>query len=100
MNKLTIGGKEYPCRMTMGAMVEFKNETGMEVTDIEKGGMSAYVTFIWCCVRSACRADAIAFDLSIIEMADLMDLGDFARLQSELFALQPVQGQEQKKRRP
>ena len=29
--KIIIGGKEYPCRVTMGALLRFKRETGHDV---------------------------------------------------------------------
>ena len=34
MKKIQVYGKEYPMRMTMGAMRRFKQETGMEVSEM------------------------------------------------------------------
>lgn len=34
--KIKLGDKEYPCRVTMGAMVRFKNETGKDMSRLEK----------------------------------------------------------------
>ena len=34
MNKVIICAKEYPSRVTMGAMIDFKHETGKELTRI------------------------------------------------------------------
>ena len=85
MNRIKINGIEYPCRMTMGAMVEFKRETGREISDLEGGGISDVVTFLWCCIRSACRADGVEFTLSALDMADRMDPNDFAKFQSVAF---------------
>ena len=34
MNKVIICAKEYPSRVTMGAMIDFKHETGKDVNEI------------------------------------------------------------------
>ena len=34
MNKVIICAKEYPSRVTMGAMIDFKRETGKDVNEI------------------------------------------------------------------
>jgi len=67
--EITIDGKAYPCRPTMGAMLRFKNETGKEVTDID-GGFSDLCIYLWCCIVSACKHDGVDFNLSIIDFAD------------------------------
>jgi hypothetical protein len=67
--KVTINGKAYPCRQTMGAMLRFKQETGKEVTEID-GGLSDMCTFLWCCVVSACKADGVEFGMSLLDFAD------------------------------
>lgn len=67
--EVTINGKAYPCRQTMGAMLRFKQETGKEVTEID-GGLSDMCTFLWCCIASACKADGVDFDMSLMEFAD------------------------------
>ena len=33
--KIKVGDKEFPCRVTMGAMVRFKNESGKDVSKLE-----------------------------------------------------------------
>lgn len=30
INRINVGGRELPCRVTMGAMVRFKRETGKD----------------------------------------------------------------------
>ena len=67
--EVTINGKAYPCRQTMGAMLRFKQETGKEVTEIT-GELSEMCTFLWCCIVSACKADGVDFDLSLMDFAD------------------------------
>lgn len=68
--EITINGKAYPCRMTMGAMLRFKNETGKEVLQVEEWGFSDLCTLLWCCIVSACKADGVEFSLSLMEFAD------------------------------
>ena len=40
--EVTINGKAYPCRPTMGAMLRFKKETGKEVTEITNSGLADF----------------------------------------------------------
>ena len=67
--EITVNGKAYPCRQTMGAMLRFKRETGKQVTEI-KGEVSDLCTYLWCCVASASKHDGIDFDLSLMDFAD------------------------------
>ena len=68
--EITINGVAYPCRQTMGAMLRFKQETGKEVTEIDPGSFSDLCTYLWCCVKSASKADGIDFSLSLMDFAD------------------------------
>ena len=83
MNKVTIYAKEYPNRVTMGAMIDFKRETGKDVNDIGSD-VELLTQFMYCCVRSACRADKLNFDLTFQEFADGMDLSEFNSFQNTM----------------
>lgn len=72
-NKLTVKGKEYPCRVTMGAMVRFKRETGRDVSTIKESDISDLVLFMWCCVMSASKADDVEFNMSFEDFADSLE---------------------------
>lgn len=72
---VVVSGVEYPCRQTMGAMLRFKQETGREITDIS-GDLSDMCTFLWCCVKSACKVDGKKFDMSLMDFADRLDASD------------------------
>lgn len=76
--EITINGKSYPCRQTMGAMLRFKRETGKEVTDMDGGSLTDICTFLWCCIVSACKADGIPFDMSLMEFADAVSPDDMS----------------------
>lgn len=67
----TSDGKEYPARMTMGAMLLFKRETGKEVT--ESSSVSDMVTLIWSCCKSACNADGVEFNFDCQSFADRLN---------------------------
>lgn len=77
--EITINGKSYPCRQTMGAMLRFKRETGKEVTDMDGGSLTDICTFLWCCIVSACKADGIPFDMSLMEFADAVSPDDMSQ---------------------
>lgn len=75
--EVTINGKAYPCRQTMGAMLRFKHETGKELTDSD-GCVSDMLAYLWCCVASACKADGVDFDMSLLDFADAITPEDTA----------------------
>ena len=68
--EITINGVTYPCRQTMGDMLRFKQETGKEVTEIDPGSFTDLCTYLWCCVKSASKAEGKDFNLSLIDFAD------------------------------
>ena len=63
----------------MGAMLRFKRETGKEVTDMDGGSLTDICTFLWCCIVSACKADGIPFDMSLMEFADAVSPDDMSQ---------------------
>lgn len=84
---IRINGIEYPSRMTMGAMMEFRRLTGKEVTEMQGSDLSLALTLLYCCVLSASRADGITLPFaSAIEMADFMEADDFASWQNNQFS--------------
>ncbi len=83
--ELTINGKAYPCRMTMGAMLRFKREAGKDVSEI-KGEVADMAVLLWCCVVSACKADGVEFGLSLEDFADSVDPATLNEWQTAIFA--------------
>lgn len=65
---IDINGVVYPCRLTMGAMLRFKRETGKDVG--EGMDVSATITLLWCACKSACNADKVGFEYSLDDFAD------------------------------
>lgn len=73
MKRLKIDGKEYPCRVTMGAMLRFKQETGKDVSELGQNDVADLVTLLWCCIASACAADGVTFGMSLMDFADRLE---------------------------
>lgn len=74
--EITINGKAYPCRQTMGAMLRFKEQTGKEITEMDASSFNEQVIFLWCCIKSACAREKIPFDLTLMEFADSVEPED------------------------
>lgn len=85
--EITINGKTYPCRQTMGAMLRFRRETGREITDTD-GGLSDMCTYLWCCVASASKADGVDFGMSLMDFADSVSPQDMQEWTSAVNAAQ------------
>lgn len=75
---ITYGGKEYPCRQTMGAMLRFKRETGKEATEIKADSLSDLVIFLYCCVVSECNHQNMSFDFPLQDFADGVSVDDLS----------------------
>lgn len=73
MVQLKISGKDYPCRVTMGALLRFQRETGKDVSKMDSGNMAETVMLLWCCIVSACHADGVPFEMSMEDLADRLE---------------------------
>lgn len=73
-SKLTIkiGDSYYPCYATMGAALRFKDRTGLEAKDIQLDSISETLTYLWCCVKSACNRENIDFNMNLQDFADAL----------------------------
>ena len=93
-NTIVINKVEYPCRMTMGAMLEFNRRTGEEVTEIQGTDIALVVILVYCCLISSCRADGIDIPFeNEMAMADHMSTEDLANWQSENFQSEVITGE-------
>lgn len=68
--RVEVGGKQLPCRLTMGAMLAFKRETGKDLAQMNGTNIEDLLCLMWCCISSACRADGIDFDLDFDDFCD------------------------------
>ena len=87
---ITLDGKEYPCRPTMGAMLRFKQETGREVTQIGEDSPTDLCTYLWCCVKSASAHEGTPFDLPLLDFADALSPDDLALWSRQLQEASPA----------
>ena len=90
--QIIINNQSYPCRPTMGALLRFKRETGREVTDIEPSSISDLLTYLYCCVASASKADRIPFEMSLMDFADAISPDDMNQWAAALSASSPLEG--------
>ena len=66
---VSIGGTEYPCYMTMGAFLFYKQETGKEVSQLKPDELTDLIVLLWCCVRAACVREGKEFGLTLEQFA-------------------------------
>ena len=90
---IKVNGKEYPCRILMGAMLRFKRHTGRDVSEMAPTDTADLITFLWCCVGSSCNADGVEFGLSLEDFADGLDAESF----NNFYAEQAEETEDQKK---
>ena len=75
MNKIKIQGKEYPVRLTIGAMVAYKRDTGEDFTQFRGDDMEKLGCIIFHAVRTACKSDGVAFPFDKPDdMIDYVDM--------------------------
>lgn len=90
---ITIGGRSLPMRVTMGAMLRFKRTTGHDVKEMRSDDIEEVITFLWCCVVSACHADGVDDIPDLETFADLLGPDDL----QAFYALIGVDAQVEKK---
>ena len=76
---IEVGGKQWPCRLTMGAMLLFKRNMQKDASQINGDDMEELLMFMWCCIVSASRADGLEFDLPFDLFCDMVTPADMAR---------------------
>jgi hypothetical protein len=82
--EVNINGQTYPCRLTMGALLLFKQTTGREATTLDGSSLSDLLTLVWCCIVSASRHAGQSFGLTLEEFADGMTPDDIEQVFSVL----------------
>ncbi len=82
--EVVINGESYPCRITMGAMLRFKRETGKEISEVRDEDVSDLAVLLYCCVKSACNADGREFKYGLEEFCDAVDADVMEAMQQAL----------------
>lgn len=68
---VNIKGENYPLRVTLGAQMLFKQDTGKEVSEME--GVEEFGKYLYYCARSAAIADNIEFNVTLEEFLHAFD---------------------------
>ena len=84
MNTLTLDGKTYPCRVTMGAFVRFKRETGRDASQLDATDTAENLLFLHCCLLSACNADKVECNIDFLTFADLLAPSDMQNFYADI----------------
>ncbi len=79
MKHVVIKDQKYPARVTMGALLRFKRETGKDISEL-KDDVTDVLVFVYCCVQSACKADGVDFTMTLEEFCDNMPLEDISNV--------------------
>lgn len=96
MKHITIQGKPYPFRLTIGAMVQYKGLTDEDFSQFKGDDMLKLGTIIFCGLESACRAEGVPFPFEdAYTLMDYIDVQEAAALLGGGEAAQP--GEEEKK---
>ena len=75
MKKIKIQGTEYPVRLTIGAMVQYKRETGEDFSQFKGDDMEKLGIVVFHAIRSACKAEGTSFPYnSPEEIIDHIDM--------------------------
>lgn len=83
--KITVNGAEYPAYSTMGALLRFKRETGLEFSEVKPDAPSNMVTYLYCCVKSACAHEGKPLDMELLDFADSITAEDLAAWAESLY---------------
>ena len=97
---INIQGASLPCRVTMGALLRYRRQTGQDVSQMQQDDTTALVTLFWCCVASACNADGVEFTLSLEDFADRLEPGALAAFTAGIAEEQKKTAAEKYKARP
>ena len=88
--EITVNGVAYPCGLTMGAMLRFREQTGRDVSQIDPTNFTDLCTYLWCCVVSASNRENKSFDMSLMDFADALTLEDMETWGAALMADAPA----------
>ncbi len=81
MKQITIKGRSYPFRITIGAMVAYKRETGEDISAFKGDDMEKLGLLVYHSLRSTCKACSIDFPFqSSEEILDYIDMEEAASL--------------------
>lgn len=68
-----IKGKEYPIKPTMWALLQFKRDKDINVSELKADDIELMLYYTWLCVKGACRQASIGFDLPFEEYLEYVE---------------------------
>lgn len=83
---IEVGGKEVPCRLTMGAMLLFKQNVGKDVSQMDGSDMEELLWLMWCCIVCACKADEVEFDIDFERFTCMITPDDVSKWNTAISA--------------
>lgn len=85
MITIKLNGKEYPYIETMGALVAFKAEEGIEISDVKLTDSTHQVKYMYLVLRGACRhLGQEEFPLTFDEFCTALTGDEFLRVRLAL----------------
>ncbi|MCM1293013.1 MAG: hypothetical protein NC111_06435 [Bacteroides sp.] len=97
--EIQIGGVTYPCYVTIGALMRFKQLTGKDAQEINGTDMEDSIAFFYCCVASACNREGKPFDMALMDFADRVDVDDIQQWSESINSAEPEKKRPAKKSR-
>lgn len=74
---ILINGTDYPCRFGMAALMDYTKKTNTKLNDFENLGndmtLEQAITLCWCGLKDGARKAKKNFNLTIEDVADLVD---------------------------
>lgn len=79
---IKINGENYPCRLTMGALLAYKRKTGQDVGNLNADDIESILLLLGCCLESTCRAEGkqLPEGFNADVLADFINMEDAAEL--------------------
>ena len=100
MTSISLQGRKYPVRMVMGALLDYKRETGEDVSQMDTADLECLLRLMFCCVRAACRADGVDFTMDFAQFCDSVTPADLEAWNRSAAEGPEADGDEKKTARP
>lgn len=95
MKQIRINGIEYPCRLTVGVLKRYKEQSGKDLTDTND--LFSICGLLFLAVTEACRKSGRSFPYgNAEEMMDDIELADIEGVVSGLFGTPTEENSEKK----
>lgn len=93
--KVTIGGQEYPCVLTIGVLKKFKDKTGKELQDMKD--VFSICTLLFMAAAASCQKEKLTFPWDSAEaLMDDIELSEIETITNQLFGVAASAASEKK----